>query len=268
VQVVCKLTNQSSSSEHPYGGLIEDAAKRWLPELYARWQRALECWEAAGRPDHDPGLVVLDGWGSRPAVRNQIKAAVEEAGQALREACRRKLTTREWSATAMKGSPASARERLDGDFFLEAWIAMDGSGRASAGSRRSKVKLYGLRIRLAGEPNEPPPETKTSPSHDAVVDKIAAGSSVPYQKREVIQAPEHVARIKYSPDEAPSQFLQWAKEQQAKGEIIIAKDALKAVEGMLLPTPSRRIVRGWLKLLPPAWRARRGTSPKKTNRGA
>src|SRR5215212_487305 len=83
---VVALTNRFDTSEHPHGVLIEQAAKRWLPELYGAWELALNRWEAAGRPDHDPGLIVLDGWGTdRPAVRNPIKAAVEEAGQALRE---------------------------------------------------------------------------------------------------------------------------------------------------------------------------------------
>src|SRR5215208_4121155 len=146
------LTNRFDTSEHPHGVLIEEAAKRWLPALYGAWELALKRWEAAGRPDHDPGLIVLDGWGTdRPAVRNPIKAAVEDAGQALREACRRNLTTREWIASAMKGSPGSARERIDGDFFLHSLIAMDGSGRASAGRRKTKLEIYGLRIRRSAD---------------------------------------------------------------------------------------------------------------------
>jgi hypothetical protein len=262
------LTNRFSSSEHPHGVLIEEAAKRWLPEVYTEWQRARERWEAARRPEHDCGTIVLDGSEpARPFVRNPIKAAVEDAGRALREACRRKLTTSEWIATAMKGSPASARERIDGDFFLDAWIAMDGSGRAIAGSRRNKVDIFGLRIRLAVELNEPRPETKTAPSYDAVVDKTVIYSSGASLQREVVQQPEHSARITYSPDKVPSQFSQWAKEQQAKGEVIKATEAWDVMKGILLPSPSRSVVRKWVKSLPEESRAKRGTPPKRTNRG-
>jgi hypothetical protein len=260
VQVSCAaLTKRSISSEHPDGVLIEEAAKKWLPELYEEWRRALERWEAVGRPDHDPGTISLDGWGtSRPAVRNPIKAAVEETGRALREACRRKLTTREWSATAMRGSPASAPERIDGDFFLDAWIALDGSGYASAGRGRRKVEIYGLRVRRAADLNEPhPAETKASPSHEATR----------RLKREGVRKPKDSARIKYSPGKVPRKFSQWAKEQQAKGKLIIETDAVEAMKRTLPPEPSRSVVRGWLKSLPPSWRAERGIRPKKANRG-
>src|SRR5436305_13007107 len=100
---------------------MEEAAERWLPDLYADWRRTIEAWKSAGSRDHDHGTIVLDGWGAdQPAVANSLLTAVEDAGRTLLHACRRKLATRAWTATAMKGNPASAREAIDGDFFLDA----------------------------------------------------------------------------------------------------------------------------------------------------
>jgi hypothetical protein len=258
VQVLCAaLTKRSSSSEHPDGVLIEEAAKKWLPELYEEWRRALERWEAVGRPDHDPGTISLDSWEtSRPAVRNPIKAAVEETGRALREACRRKLTTREWSATAMRGSPASARERIDGDFFLDSWIAMDGSGCASAGRRKSKVEIYGLRVRRAAD-------VRKEDQAIAPTARSAAEVGSPYPTS---PKPTYSEPTKFSPKKAPDQFTKWAKEQRRLGKIITQGNAVAAtaeIFGRWPKGPTQKTVIAWCRDLHPTWTADIGTPPSR-----
>jgi hypothetical protein len=250
------VTEPSCRSDHPYGVLIEEAAQRWLPQLNAEWQQAVERWERAGCPDHDAGSIVLGGWGpglDRPAVRNPVKAAVEEANRRLVEACRRKFVACEWIATAKKHNPASVREEIEGDFFLDAQIAFDGTGYASAGRRKSKVEIFGLRVRRAVDMRR---EDGTSGTQPGLREVVMARPPSP--------EPTYTSPHSFSPEEVPDQFMKWAKEQHRLGNTITQGDAMAAMAdefGVWPAGPGQKTVIAWCKTLDRSWTAKVGTPP-------
>jgi hypothetical protein len=75
--------------------------------------------------------------------------------------------------------------------------------------------------------------------------------------------PTYVSRARYSPDEVPDQFKEWAQAQYNTGATITEARAVKAMRESLVPGLglSRETVRKWVKSLPPDWVAKRGTPP-------
>jgi hypothetical protein len=235
VGIVCSvLTDRSSVSEHPNGVLIEEAAKRWLPELYTQWLKAWERWKEwrQVQPPFNWDFLKKE---YRPKSPSPLLVAVEKAEQALIEACREKLIACEWIATGMRGSRDGTRAPIDGDFFAKALIKIDGSGYTNSGQFRNAVEIYGLRVR-----------------------RVAALEKRP---------PRFPAPIEYSPEEVPSQFTDWVKEQRANGELVTQGAAWKAMKHILDPEPSRKIVRAWVKSLREFQRAVRGENRKTRKRG-
>jgi hypothetical protein len=129
----------------------------------------------------------------------------------------------------MRDSPGSVREPIDGDFFLEAFVALDGSCRADAGRGKGRVNLYGLRVRPF----------------------VAAEVSRP-------EKPSFRAPIKYSPSELPIQFSEWVKKELEKGLLVSAGAAVAAMKRALDPPPGRKVVRAWVTSLPEHQRAVQG----------
>jgi hypothetical protein len=228
------LTDRSSGSEHPNGVLINEAVKRWLPELYEQWLKARARWKE-WRQLHWPQDLgeFLKKYASEKSP--PLLVAAEKAEQALIEACREKLIAYEWIATGMRGGPDGARAPIDGDFFAKALIKIDGSGRTNSGEFRNAVEIYGLRVR-----------------------RVAAS-----EKRH----PQFPALIEYSPVAIPSQFTDWAKQQQANGELVTQGAAWETMKRILDPAPSRKVVRAWVNSLSEFQRAVRGESRKKRKRG-
>lgn len=240
---------------HPLGALIEEVAAKWLPQLDAEWKHALKRWEVAGRPEHDPGTMVIGGWGAdleRPPVHNPLKAAMERARQRLAEACRQKLVAGEWIATANKHNRLSAREEIEGDFFLDARIAFDGTGYASAGRGKSKVEIFAMRVRRAVDLTH---QVGTAGTQSSVAEVVPA--------RPVLPEPTYTPRS-FSAEKVPDQFMDWAKKERALGHTITQGKAMAEmgkVFGSWPNGPGQKTVIAWCKTLDPKWTATAGTPP-------
>jgi len=62
---------------------------------------------------------------------------------------------------------------------------------------------------------------------------------------------------------APPAFVSWAKRQQRAGIIVTYGSAVEAMKHALPTSPGRATLRAWIKDLPDAQRAKRGTPPPK-----
>jgi hypothetical protein len=269
---VLRLTNQLSSSEHPHGVLIEEAAKRWLPEQYAQWLIAAERWANARRSYQSKTHFERLGIYEESHELRQKQAAAQDAEQALIKACRQKLIDCEWAASGLRGNPDAARRSLDGDFFIDASFAIDGSGRASSGRPRvyggpREIEIYGLRVRRTIDVAKEPDIATTPRLLGGIGVSTSEGVAArAFLTANTLEPPIYPEPVKFLAQNPPKQFLDWAESVRRSVGTITQGSAMAAMEkifGAWPQGPSQKTVIAWCHKLNPEWTAKQGTPPSR-----
>ena len=142
---MCRLTDVANNLEHPDGLLIDEAAKQWLPHLYAAWADAWNRWKALGRG----GSFAINHRGEliNPEHYHPLLVAAVKADSALKDACRREFTTSAWSVSGLVGA---LRTRIDPDFLRDAQLNFLDRTAYSVGPKERTV-VSALRVRRVAD---------------------------------------------------------------------------------------------------------------------
>jgi hypothetical protein len=247
------LTDRSSTSEDPNGLLIDEAAKQWLPRLYAEWQEAWNRWRALGLGasyNHN-GRGQL----TNPEQHHPLLVAAMKADATLQDACRSEFAKSEWEVSGLLGV---LRTRIDGDFLRDAQLNLR-DRIAYGGTFKQEIMICGLRVRPAAGMRKEGDAITATTAPDALAEN----------RSPVIQKPTYSERPKFSAEKRPDQFMNWAKSERRSGRLITqgdAQDAMEEIFGAPPIGPSGRMVIAWCRSLRAEWTAKRGTSRSRARR--
>jgi hypothetical protein len=238
---------ESNDSEHPDGLLIDEAAKKSLPRLYAAWQEAWNRWGALGRG----GSYTVNHRGEipNPEQYHPLLVAAVKADAMLKEACRHEFAKPEWEVSGLVGV---LRTRINGDFLRDAQLNFT-ERTAYGGPIKERFVVSTLRVRPATD--------RSRKGQSTVAPRTTAGSRSP-----ALQKPTYAKRIQFSPERAPTQFTKWAERERRSVGVIIQGKAISAmakVFGIAPEGPAQKTVIAWCLKLDPKWTTRPGIPPSR-----